>query len=111
MAIIVGKLVWDIVLKADNLWVKWIHDRYIMDHDWNSYVTPVSASWVFKFICRAKQVIFSTCGQEWIAKPSYNTAETYKKMRNLGEKMVWSKYICTTGKGPVNDRLKPSLIL
>lgn len=82
----VGKLVWDIARKADNLRVKWIHDRYIMDHDWNLYVTPLSASWVVKFICRAKQVILSTCGLEWFAKPSYSIVETYHNIRNSGDK-------------------------
>lgn len=47
---IVGKLVWDIALKADNLWMNWIHDRYIKDHEWNSYDAPQNANWVAKFI-------------------------------------------------------------
>lgn len=59
---IFGKLVWDIARKADNLWVKWIHDRYIKEQNWNTFVAPHGASWVVKYICKAKNVILRTCG-------------------------------------------------
>lgn len=37
---IVGKQVWPIALKADYLWMKWSHDRYIRDQSWSNFCTP-----------------------------------------------------------------------
>ena len=90
---IICKLVWDITKKADNLWVKWIHDKYIRQHVWLSYNAPNSASWAVKHICKAKQVILGLCGNDWFDKVKYTTAETYKKIHNTGESLRWCKAI------------------
>ena len=90
---IIGKLVWDITKKADNLWVKWVHDKYIKQQDWRSYNAPNSASWVVKHICKAKQEIMGVCGSDWFDRGKYTTAETYKKLQNTGESLRWCKAI------------------
>lgn len=35
-----AKLVWMIAMKKDNLWVKWVHGKYLHDRPWTSYTPP-----------------------------------------------------------------------
>lgn len=90
---IAGKLVWDIIKKVDNLWVKWIHDKYFKEHDWLSYNAPSSASWIVKHICKGKQVVLGLRGNGWFDKDKFSTAETYKKMQIPGETLHWCRAI------------------
>ncbi|XP_074314193.1 uncharacterized protein LOC141649400 [Silene latifolia] len=52
---IVDKLVDWIYCKADRLWIKWVSDVYIKDHDWHCYTPPTDATWVWKNICKVKE--------------------------------------------------------
>ncbi|XP_074288880.1 uncharacterized protein LOC141614026 [Silene latifolia] len=48
---------WDKVTlpkKEDRLWIKWVSDVYIKDHDWHCYTPPTDATWVWKNICKVK---------------------------------------------------------
>lgn len=49
-----GKLIWDIARKKDNLGVKWVHFMYVKSDSWWQYHPPCSNSWSWKFICRVK---------------------------------------------------------
>ncbi|XP_021744396.1 uncharacterized protein LOC110710412 [Chenopodium quinoa] len=43
-----GKYVWSIASKEDNMWVKWVNHVYLRGRDWKSYSVPPSASWYWK---------------------------------------------------------------
>lgn len=49
-----GKYIWAVAKKADNVWVKWVHSVYLKQQDWWEYVPPREASWSWKVICRLK---------------------------------------------------------
>lgn len=90
---IVGKQVWAMALKSDNLWVKWIHDRYIRDQNWSNFFTPQTASWDVKHICGAKKVIMEKCGSDWFTKQRYCNADVYNKLVDPSMKQRWCKDI------------------
>ena len=41
-------------LKKDNLWVKWIHGKYLREQQWPSYNHPPDCSWYWKKIVQTK---------------------------------------------------------
>ena len=51
----VAKLVWAIAMKADNLWVKWVHGRCLRGRDWWSYTPKSDTSWYWKKLVRVKE--------------------------------------------------------
>lgn len=53
----IGKYVWQVSLKADMLWVKWVHCVYIKDKSWCDYSPPVDGSWCWKCICSVKDMM------------------------------------------------------
>lgn len=53
----IGKQVWDLATKKDNLWVKWMHGVYLKRQDiWNA-TAPNDSSWHWKQIVRIKDKI------------------------------------------------------
>ncbi|XP_074283392.1 uncharacterized protein LOC141607942 [Silene latifolia] len=42
------------LMKADNLWVKWVHSIYIKQTNWADYEPTFSASWAWRRICAVK---------------------------------------------------------
>ncbi|XP_074314242.1 uncharacterized protein LOC141649451 [Silene latifolia] len=55
--VIVAKLVDWIYSKADRLWISWINQVYIKQHDCHSYSPPADASWTWKSICKVKELM------------------------------------------------------
>lgn len=50
-----GKNVWDLVAKKDNIWVKWIHVVYLKDDQWEiMFEKLVVASIGGKFVLQRK---------------------------------------------------------
>ncbi|XP_057248229.1 uncharacterized protein LOC130590212 [Beta vulgaris subsp. vulgaris] len=51
---------WEVYLassqKEDVLWIKWVHNVYLKQTNWWEYEAPKSASWVWKAICKMKEV-------------------------------------------------------
>ncbi|XP_074304149.1 uncharacterized protein LOC141638856 [Silene latifolia] len=76
----VGKLVDWIYCKADRLWIKWINDVYIKDHDWHCYAPPTDATWVWKNICKVKEKIKTgyTDGSWTVSPKGYSIKSGYE---------------------------------
>uniref|UniRef100_A0A803MS24 Reverse transcriptase domain-containing protein n=1 Tax=Chenopodium quinoa TaxID=63459 RepID=A0A803MS24_CHEQI len=49
-----GKHVWAIAQKQDNLWVKWINAVYLKGKNWLDYQPKADCSWYWKQICLVK---------------------------------------------------------
>ncbi|XP_048493001.1 uncharacterized protein LOC125493579 [Beta vulgaris subsp. vulgaris] len=60
--IAVSKLAWWVAQKKDNLWVKWVSTVYIKEAAWDSYEAPITTSWAWKHICRAKNDLHEKLG-------------------------------------------------
>lgn len=44
----IGKIIWSIAHKKDNLWIKWVHTIYIKEKSWRDYKPTYICSWVWK---------------------------------------------------------------
>ena len=53
----IGKYVWDIAKKKDNLFVKWVHSVYLTDCDWWEYQIHGDVSWYWRKIVMVKELI------------------------------------------------------
>ncbi|XP_074304514.1 uncharacterized protein LOC141639250 [Silene latifolia] len=54
--VVVAKYVWWIEIKADHLWVKWIHAIYIKNRQWKDYEPTINSSWAWRNICQIKTI-------------------------------------------------------
>ncbi|XP_056685740.1 uncharacterized protein [Spinacia oleracea] len=90
----VGKQVWAIAQKQDNLWVKWIHVVYIKEKNWESFATPAAASWVVKFVCKVKIcVTHQLQSPQWYSTSRYSIKDTYSQIATAGDRVTWQKYV------------------
>ncbi|XP_021844844.1 uncharacterized protein [Spinacia oleracea] len=112
----IGKYVWAIASKQDNVWIKWVHAVYIKDGDWWEYKPVASASWYWKKICAMKERLKLVYTQTKLAAmPHYSVKTVYEKI--IGPKpvirwdnMVWNRlnipkhrFVCWLA---VQDRLQ-----
>ncbi|XP_062110644.1 uncharacterized protein LOC133822358 [Humulus lupulus] len=51
-----GKYVWAIASKKDNLWVRWIHSIYLKSMDWWTYPVQQNCSWYWRKIIAIKEL-------------------------------------------------------
>ncbi|XP_062093464.1 uncharacterized protein LOC133799466 [Humulus lupulus] len=80
-----GKYVWALANKEDNMWVKWIHAVYIKQQDWWDYVAPSSSSWYWKQLVRVKDGLKVIYHQKLSAWDQYSVAKAYILMKNNAE--------------------------
>jgi len=41
----IAKPIWVVATKKDNLWVKWVHGKYLKMQDWWTYHPPPDCNW------------------------------------------------------------------
>lgn len=51
-----GRYVWGIVTKKDNVWIRWVDVVYIYDNQRYGYVPTQGVSWYWKKICDTKDI-------------------------------------------------------
>ncbi|XP_056697648.1 uncharacterized protein [Spinacia oleracea] len=93
----IGKYVWAIASKQDNVWIKWVHAVYIKDGNWWDYMPAASASWYWKKISAIKEKLKVVYTQAELADmPHYSVKTVYEKI--VGPKpvihwdnMVWNR--------------------
>ncbi|XP_062100650.1 uncharacterized protein LOC133806577 [Humulus lupulus] len=81
----IGKYVWDIAMKEDNLWVEWVHNVYLREEDWWSYKAPTTSSWYWTRIVQAKDELkaaFSNNDHQW---QRYSINKMYKYLMKNNE--------------------------
>ncbi|XP_056692023.1 uncharacterized protein [Spinacia oleracea] len=92
-----GKYVWAIASKQDNVWIKWINAVYVKDGDWWTYQPKASASWYWKRICATKEMLKLVYTQaEFVAITHYSVKGVYEKIIGVKplihwECMVWNR--------------------
>lgn len=50
-----GKDIWQVTMKEDNLWVKWVPGVYICNDNFWTHIPPHDASWAWKKLCKLRQ--------------------------------------------------------
>ncbi|XP_058733794.1 uncharacterized protein LOC131605460 [Vicia villosa] len=85
------KLLWDLKMKSDCLWVRWIHSYFIKGHDLFHMDIPNSASWVYKSILNTRPHI-TDIREQWdnslVAKKFY-MSKMYRGLFQLEPNVVW----------------------
>ncbi|XP_048493622.1 uncharacterized protein LOC125494100 [Beta vulgaris subsp. vulgaris] len=78
-----SKLAWGVAQKQDNLWVKWVHGVYIKESSWASYTAPTHASWAWKYVCQAKNLMNEkTNGVQWLMNGQFSIKQCAAMARN-----------------------------
>lgn len=84
-----GKYIWQVSMKSDNLWVKWIHWVYIHNDNFWLHVSPLDASWAWKKLCKLKHKFAPGC--QWTME--HSSSETYKWLQLVTPKMPWRFWV------------------
>lgn len=50
----IAKLVWNIAVKKDQLWIKWVHHKYLKNVDWWTYKPKSDCSWYWRKIIKVR---------------------------------------------------------
>lgn len=123
---LIGKLVWEVAMKKDILWIKWIHGRYLSKRSWWEFKYPSDSCWYLKKLCGVKEEIKKGCSNDqWCWKDSktgeYSVGTAYKWFLKEGDtpawtKAVWSKacipkhaivwWLCMKNRLPVKSKLE-----
>ncbi|KAL2933787.1 hypothetical protein RDABS01_016906 [Bienertia sinuspersici] len=99
----VGKHVWAIAQKKDNMWVRWVHSVYIKDQDWNTYKPTQICSWVWKCFCSIKDKLLAA--QVDLLENKYSIRKVYDILRATNPKIHWDKVIWNTAAVPKHQFL------
>lgn len=92
---LLGKYIWSVAMKADNLWVKWVNHVYLKGTDWRHYVPNSNVSWYWRQLTHIKDKFRSGyCGDKWkFDKKGYSAASGYKWLRADQEEVQWAKWV------------------
>ncbi|XP_056697932.1 uncharacterized protein [Spinacia oleracea] len=89
-----GKYVWALVTKQDNVWIKWVTSVYLKNGDWWEYQPSNSASWYWKQICNTKERLKSVYTKaELEAMSHYSVKQVYQKLTSDRPKVHWDKLV------------------
>ncbi|XP_074293307.1 uncharacterized protein LOC141620293 [Silene latifolia] len=84
----IGKYVWWVAMKADHLWVRWVHAIYIKSNSWEDYQPTIGSSWAWKKICQVKNIyktkLYSSNNVE-----HYSIKEGYEWLRPARPIVSW----------------------
>ncbi|XP_062081240.1 uncharacterized protein LOC133786042 [Humulus lupulus] len=92
----VGKFVWAIEKKEDNLWVKWIHNVYLKEKEWWSYMPPPTSSWYWSKVVRIKEEFRAGLVAAEFRKNTFSIAALYSRLKSLNETrwnftLIWDR--------------------
>lgn len=92
---LLGKYIWSIATKADNLWVKWVDHVYLKGKDWKQYVPNTSVSWYWRQLTHIKDSFRSGySGDRWVfGKKGYTATSGYNWLRTQQYEVEWSKWV------------------
>lgn len=98
---ILSKLIWNIQLKADSLWIKWIHFEFLGRRDFWTVVVKLRDAYLSKNLFRIRDEIIKRCeGSATLAKEMLEkwfkrngTSDAYEFFQPNGTKLFWYKAI------------------
>ncbi|KAK9713574.1 hypothetical protein RND81_06G036400 [Saponaria officinalis] len=86
-----GKYVWWVQIKADHLWVRWVHVVYLKGRSWDDYTPGSNTSWGWRKLCWVKDKLRMLL----VGAARYSTSEIYGQLVDMGSKVVWHPWIST----------------
>ncbi|XP_062112512.1 uncharacterized protein LOC133823677 [Humulus lupulus] len=88
-----GKYVWAIASKKDNLWVKWIHSIYLKKVDWWEYTVQQNYSWYWKKIVAIKELFKVKLDKSAFMAMQYSIQSGYDILYDQHINVQWSKFV------------------
>lgn len=90
-----GKYIWSIANKADNLWVKWVNHVYLKGQDWKNYSPSSSVSWYWRQLTHIKDKFRDGyCGDRWkFDRRGYTASTGYKWLRSEQSEVDWASWV------------------
>ncbi|XP_062102963.1 uncharacterized protein LOC133813953 [Humulus lupulus] len=85
----IGKYIWVVASKKDNLWVKWVHNVYIGEMDWWEYSAPNSSSWYWKQVVKIKEKFKAKVDVAEFISTEYSINKRYKSLISTHPKVSW----------------------
>jgi hypothetical protein len=88
-----GKYVWAIATKQDNLWGKWVHAVYIKKTNWWDYNSTIEGSWYWRQIVRIKETHKTLPHLQSAVTGKYSIHLVYSHMNDEQEKVKWFREV------------------
>ncbi|XP_062094321.1 uncharacterized protein LOC133800379 [Humulus lupulus] len=89
----IGKYVWDIAKKKDNLFVKWINSVYLANRNWWDYTCPLDCSWYWKCIVAVKERFKDKVSLGSFLSQHYSIKRGLELMSIPDSKVSWNKFV------------------
>ncbi|XP_062075816.1 uncharacterized protein LOC133779936 [Humulus lupulus] len=88
-----GKYVWAIATKKDNLFVKWINSVYLMDINWWDYQAPMDCSWYWERLVAIKDAFKAKADLSKFAALRYSIKAGHDLLYEQPLAVSWSKIV------------------
>ena len=89
-----GKLLWNIHMKADRLWIRWLGTFYLKGCNILAWQGSNTSSWIVKRILKYRDIISRTeYWQDTVMNRKYNTGRMYKALRGNVPRVNWKKLL------------------
>ncbi|XP_062099887.1 uncharacterized protein LOC133805743 [Humulus lupulus] len=88
-----GKYVWAIAKKKDNLFVKWINSVYLMDKNWWDYKCPSDCSWYWKRLVAVKDCFKAKISADSFLSQRYHIQLGVNLLVSPEVRVPWRKFV------------------
>ncbi|KAL2943378.1 hypothetical protein RDABS01_031726 [Bienertia sinuspersici] len=96
-----GRHVWAIATKQDNLWIRWVHAVYLKGQNWWDYEPQVDSSWYWKKVCETKRYLQLKMNKEEVeGMRHYKVSKVYQKMVDVKPEPDWARSVWSRGSIP-----------
>ncbi|KAK9666229.1 hypothetical protein RND81_14G170000 [Saponaria officinalis] len=89
-----GKYAWWVQMKADHLWVRWVHAVYLKGQSWSDYVPGSGSSWGWRKLFWVRDLL-NTVQVGGMVTDDYSTAAVYARLVDQCSRMVWHPWLTT----------------
>ncbi|XP_056688091.1 uncharacterized protein [Spinacia oleracea] len=91
---LMGKYVWAVASKQDNVWIKWVNAVYVKDGVWWDYQPNASASWYWRKVCETKEILKQYYSQnEFSTIAQYSVKVVYEKLIEARPLVTWDMLV------------------
>ncbi|XP_062104537.1 uncharacterized protein LOC133815748 [Humulus lupulus] len=84
-----GKYIWTVATKKDNLWVKWVHHVYIKNEDWWDHCGSLQSSWYWKKIVEVKEKFKHLIDISRFIQEDYTIKNGYHLLCAVSKRAQW----------------------
>ncbi|XP_062103059.1 uncharacterized protein LOC133814064 [Humulus lupulus] len=88
-----GKYVWAIAKKKDNLFVKWINSVYLLNQNWWDYKCPTDCSWYWKRLVAVKDSFKAKISHDSFLSQIYNIKLGLNLLFPQESRVPWRKFV------------------